>query len=75
MVKPLSSKELERRKLIRKAVNDYFGAPINPVMDDKIYSAILKRNFSKLNGYEVLHAKHIADNIKDADYTEALLWA
>lgn len=74
-MKDLSKKELDRRKLIQKAISDYFGGPINERVYGRILKAIVSRNFNGLETDEILHARHIADNVKDESYMEALLWA
>lgn len=72
-MKDLSKKELDRRKLIQKAINDYFGGQINERVYSRILKAIVSRNFNGLESDEILHARHIADNVKDESYMEALL--
>lgn len=74
-MKDLSKKELSRRKLIQKAINDYFGYAVSNSFNDHLFKAIKDRHFRDLDTSEILHARHIADNLKDGDYTEALLWA
>lgn len=73
-MRDLGKKELDRRKLIQKTINDYFGAPVSDNFNNRLFKAMKDRHFRDLETSEILHARHIAENLKDTDYMEALLW-
>lgn len=65
-MKNLSTKELERRNLARKAVTDYFGYFAQA--QDRITKAIIIRKYKGLNEEDTHDVLHILSNMADPTY-------
>ena len=68
MAKPLSDKNLEKRKLILKAVEDYFGRKIEEDSFRKIVAALKSGSTKDLTEEERRCAWTVDVNLKDPVY-------
>lgn len=71
-MKQLSQKTLEKRKLILRAVEDYFGEKLDERFLTRMTNAILRSQIGRLDPNEGFHAKIVKQNLSDKDYRIAL---
>lgn len=69
-MKELSEKELRRRKLIPLVVMDYFGGTKNA--NPQIVKALIKRDLSILDEWDIADAHQIQENLEDKVYIESI---
>ena len=72
-MRQISPKNLERKKLIHAAVDDYYGDGANEKEKDEMGKRIITRSFIKLDEIERLDALHIMANLSDKEYRQTLL--